>query len=46
MITTNVQCDECQATCIIEHQLDDDVYKVVSCPFCSGSDIHTDTEME
>ena len=41
-----MQCDDCQATCTIEHELDEKLYEVEHCPFCAGEFIHTDVEEE
>jgi|TARA_B110000495_G_C22917948_1_gene536242 Zn finger protein HypA/HybF involved in hydrogenase expression len=46
MIIVNVQCDECQATCTIEHELETDVYKVTTCPFCHSDAIDIDEEVD
>tara|TARA_Y100000758_G_C16020630_1_gene411003 strand:- start:328 stop:474 length:147 start_codon:yes stop_codon:yes gene_type:complete len=46
MIIINVQCDECQATCTIEHDLDDELYEITVCPFCQGEDIQIDIDEE
>ena len=46
MIIINVQCDECQATCTIEHDLDDDLYTIEVCPFCNSKDIDVDIDEE
>ncbi len=46
MIIINVQCDECQATCTIEHDLDDDLYVVEICPFCRSEDVSIDVDEE
>jgi Zn finger protein HypA/HybF involved in hydrogenase expression len=46
MIIINVQCDECQATCTIEHDLDDKLYEIERCPFCQGEDIQIDIDEE
>jgi Zn finger protein HypA/HybF involved in hydrogenase expression len=46
MIIINVQCDECQATCTIEHDLDDNLYEIDKCPFCQSEDIQLDVEEE
>jgi len=39
MIIVNVQCDECQATCKVEHDLDEEHYKIETCPFCGSEDL-------
>lgn len=46
MTSIDVQCDECQATCTIEHNIDDDVYKVHHCPFCGSKHIDMDEDYE
>jgi Zn finger protein HypA/HybF involved in hydrogenase expression len=45
MIIINVQCDECQATCIIEHDLEEKSYEVVHCPFCGAEDIQIEEDL-
>ena len=46
MIIVNMQCDECEATCTIEHDLDEKIYEVEYCPFCKGEFIQIDVEEE
>jgi hypothetical protein len=42
MIIINIQCDECQATFTIEHDLEERLYEINNCPFCLGEDIQKD----
>jgi Zn finger protein HypA/HybF involved in hydrogenase expression len=44
MIIINMQCDDCQATCSVEHELDEKLYEVENCPFCGGEFIHIEEE--
>jgi hypothetical protein len=44
MIIINVQCDECHASCTIEHDLDENSYEVEKCPFCGAVDIDIEIE--
>lgn len=39
MIIISVQCDECQATCTVEHNLDEELYTIEVCPFCGSEDV-------
>ena len=39
-----MQCDDCQATCSVEHELDEKLYEVENCPFCGGEFIHIEEE--
>ena len=41
-----MQCDDCQATCSVEHELDEKLYEVENCPFCGGEFIHIEEEEE
>ena len=45
MIIINVQCDECQATCTIEHDLEEKIYEVERCPFCGAEDIEIEEDL-
>jgi Zn finger protein HypA/HybF involved in hydrogenase expression len=45
MIIINVQCDECQATCTIEHDLEEKLYEVEYCPFCGAEDIEIEEDI-
>ena len=44
MIIINVQCDECQATYTIEHDLEEKLYEIEYCPFCGSEDIEIEEE--
>jgi Zn finger protein HypA/HybF involved in hydrogenase expression len=44
MIIINVQCDDCQATYSIGHELDDKIYEVEFCPFCAGEFIQIEED--
>jgi Zn finger protein HypA/HybF involved in hydrogenase expression len=45
MIIINVQCDECQATYTIEHDLDEKLYEIEYCPFCGSVDIEIEEDL-
>jgi len=44
MIIINVQCDECQATYTIEHDLEEKLYEIEYCTFCGSEDIEIEEE--
>lgn len=46
MIIINAQCDECQATYTIEHDLEEDLYEIEYCPFCGTEDVQIETDEE
>lgn len=39
------ECYSCDAVFLVEHDLDDDYYKVKHCPFC-GTEIETEEEVD
>jgi len=39
MIIVNMDCDDCQGTCTVEHDLEPTLYEVEYCPFCGAEDI-------
>lgn len=47
MIRVQIQCDDCQATCEVCHDLDENAYELIEvCPFCGGDDIEINTREE
>ena len=46
MIIINVQCDECQATYTIEHDLEENIYEVAYCSFCKSPDIEIEEDIQ
>lgn len=45
MVEVTIQCDDCQATCKIQHDLIDTRYEVKDqCPFCGSEEVAMETE--
>lgn len=46
MIIIDVECDDCHATYIIDHDLSEESYAIEYCSFCGGGDIQTEVTEE
>ncbi|MBC8548590.1 MAG: hypothetical protein H8D23_02970 [Candidatus Brocadiales bacterium] len=45
MVEVTIQCDDCQATCKVQHDLSESSYSIIEvCPFCGSDDVDTITE--
>jgi len=45
MFEVHIQCEECRATCVIQHHLEHHKYEVIEvCPFCGSEEIEIETE--
>jgi Zn finger protein HypA/HybF involved in hydrogenase expression len=45
MFEVHIQCEECRATCVIQHHLHPDSYEVMHvCPFCGSEEVEVETE--
>jgi Zn finger protein HypA/HybF involved in hydrogenase expression len=39
MIVYDIECQECNATCLVKHNLNTSRYDVSHCPICGGENI-------
>jgi len=47
MIEISIECDECLASCVIQHELDEDHYEIQEqCPFCGSTNVCIECDEE